>query len=171
MARPLLFLATLLTVAACDAESETRKDAVQAVEAAPAVPLDAAGASATIQAETDDDLQWAASVVELTMLENQGQSTVKLFGTAGGDPAMNGLYTYIAFFQGPADGWKVFRIGDFLDYRLLRDGPGRVDLEVEESVMDPATSEISSRKRRIIVGFSAGAEAAAPAVVTLTPAA
>ena len=33
---------------------------------------------------------------------------------------------------------------------VLREGPGLVDLEIEESVMDPATTEIGSRKRRII---------------------
>ena len=42
--------------------------------------------------------------------EDQG---AKLFATAGGDPAVNGLYTYMAFFAGPADGWTRLSAGRF----------------------------------------------------------
>ena len=94
----------------------------------------------------------------------------KLFGTAGGDPAMNGLYTHIAFFQDPAEGWRVFRIGDVLDYRVLSQRPGRVDLELEESTMDEATGRIGSRTRRVIIGWPIAADGSAPAEVTVTPA-
>ena len=83
---------------------------------------------------------------------------------------MNGLYTYIAFFEGPAEGWKVFKVGDFLDFRVVNEGPGRLDLEIEESVLDSATSEISSRKRYIRVGFAMGPDGQAPETVTVSPA-
>ena len=114
--------------------------------------------------------QWAASVVRLDPLKGQGGATVKLFGTAGGDPAMNGLYTHIAFFKSSAEGWAVFRIGDVLDYEILSEAPGRVDLKLEESMMDAATGQIGSRERRVIVAWTPGASEEPPAAITVTPA-
>ncbi|MGZ9100864.1 MAG: hypothetical protein ACXW3O_14275 [Brevundimonas sp.] len=172
--KPVTFVVVLLGLAACDAQVETRKDALPAEQAAPApaavAPLTAAGPAATLRPDPDPSQQWAAAVVELTPLAQQGDRTVKLFGTAGGDPAMNGLYTHVAFFDSPAEGWRVFRIGDFLDYRLLSDAPGRIDLEIDESTMDQASGEIGSRTRRVIVGWAQAADGAAPATVTVTPA-
>ena len=175
--KPMLFLAALVGLAACDTGVESRKEAVPPVEgqsAAPTAPapapLTAAGPASTLQPDAEVNLQWAASVVELTPLTRQGDVAVKLFGTAGGDPAMNGLYTHVAFFRSPAEGWRVFRIGDFLDYRVRSETPGRVDLEVDESVMDPATQRIGARKRRLIVAWTMGPDAAPPVAVTVTPA-
>lgn len=170
--KPVTFLAALLGLAACDAQVESRKAALPGEQAAPAAaaPLTAAGPAATVQPDTDEGNQWAAAVVELTELTRQGDRTVKLFGTAGGDPAMNGLYTHVAFFDSPAEGWRVFRIGDVLDYRVLSEAPGRVDLEIHESVMDEATGNIGSRTRRIIVGWALATDGSAPATVTVTPA-
>lgn len=170
--KPVTFLAALLGLAACDAQVESRRAAIPAEQAAPAPapPLIAAGPAATVQPDATEGQQWAAAVVELTELTRQGDSTVKLFGTAGGDPAMNGLYTHVAFFDSPAEGWRVFRIGDFLDYRVLSESAGRVDLEINESIMDEATGNIGSRTRRIIVGWARGADGAVPATVAVTPA-
>lgn len=170
--KPVTFLAALLGLAACDAQVESRRAAIPAEQAAPAPapPLIAAGPAATVQPDATEGQQWAAAVVELTELTRQGDSTVKLFGTAGGDPAMNGLYTHVAFFDSPAEGWRVFRIGDFLDYRVLSESAGRVDLEINESIMDEATGNIGSRTRRLIVGWAQGADGAVPAAVTVTPA-
>ena len=167
------FLFAVLALAACDAGVESRDTVLPAEQAAPlprATPLTAAGPAAILQPDADPNQQWAASVVRLDALENQGDRTVKLFGTAGGDPAMNGLYTHVAFFESPAEGWRVFRIGDFLDYRLLSEAPGRIDLEIDESVMDAATGQIGSRKRRIIVGWALPTDGSVPATVTVTPA-
>lgn len=172
--KPVTFLIVLLGLTACDAQVESRKEAVPAAEqAAPApaaAPLTAAGPAATVQPDADEGQQWAASVVELTPLTRQGDRTVKLFGTAGGDPAMNGLYTHVAFFDSPAEGWRVFRIGDFLDYRVLSESPGRVDLEIDESTMDEASGNIGSRTRRVIVGWAIATDGSVPATVTVTPA-
>ncbi len=174
--KPVTFLIAFLGLAACDAQVETRREAVPAAEqtastsAPAAAPLTAAGPAAIVQPDADEGQQWAASVVELTPLTRQGDRTVKLFGTAGGDPAMNGLYTHVAFFDSPAEGWRVFRIGDFLDYRLLSESPGRVDLELTESTMDQASGTIGSRTRRIIVGWAVAADGSVPATVTVTPA-
>ena len=171
--KPVTFLVVLLGLTACDSQVETRKEALlaeQAVPAPAAAPLTAACPAAIVQPDTDEGQQWAASVVALTPLTRQGDRTVKLFGTAGGDPAMNGLYTHVAFFDSPAEGWRVFRIGDFLDYRVLSESPGRVDLEFTESTMDEASGAIGSRTRRVIVGWSLAPEGAVPATVTVAPA-
>ena len=171
--KPAAFLFAVLALAACDAGVESR-DPVLPAEQAPssprAAPLTAAGPAAILQPDTDPNQQWAASVVRLDALENQGDRAMKLFGTAGGDPAMNGLYTHLAFFESPAEGWRVFRIGDFLDYRLLSEAPGRIDLEIDESVLDAATGQIGSRKRRIIVGWALATDGSVPVTVTVTPA-
>ena len=169
--RPLVFVCSLLALSACDAQVESRREAVEGREGGSApeqvAALTPSGAGQALAPETASDLQIAASVVELTPLEGQN---AKLFGTAGGDPAMNGLYVHIAFFIAPAEGWRVFRIGDFLDYRLLSEAPGRIDLEIDESVLDAATGQIGSRKRRIIVGWALPTDGSVPATVTVTPA-
>ena len=166
-----------LSLTACDAISNTGEKVAEGVEAAAsgegapqAAPLTPSGAPVTLTAEaastSDDGLQWAASVVDLDPIPDQD---AKLFGTAGGDPAMNGLYTYIAFFGSPADGWHVYKIGDFLDYTLLSSSPGRVDLDIHESTMDDATGNIGSRHRKVIVQWTAGEDGGPPASVTVTP--
>lgn len=172
--RPVLFLTALVALAACDTGVETRKAVVPAAEQGmpprAIAPLTAAGPAASLTPDGDANLQWSASVVQLDALAKQGTLTAKLFGTAGGDPAMNGLYTHVAFFVSPADGWRVFRIGDFLSYRVLSEAAGRVDLEVEESTHDEATGQIGSRKRRLIVGWAAPTDGSPPTTVTVTPA-
>ena len=170
--RPLVFVCSLLALSACDTQVESRREAVD-VRGGGSAPeqvaaLTPSGSGQTLAPESDAMLQTAASVVELTPLEGQN---AKLFGTAGGDPAMNGLYVYVAFYIDPAEGWRVFRIGDFLDYRVLRAAPGVVDLELTESVMDSATQQIGSQKRRIILGWTPGENGAAPTAVTVTPSA
>lgn len=138
--------------------------------AADAKPLTAAGPSATVAANREEEVQTAAWVVRVDPLSRQGDHTVKLFGTAGGDPAMNGLYSHIAFYEGADTGWAIYRIGDFLDYRVLSESPGRVDLEVTESVLQGDTSDIGSRTRRVIVGWAPPADEGAPESITVTPA-
>ena len=125
---------------------------------------------ATLRPETaDDNLQWAASVIVINELRLQGDNTVKLFGTAGGDPAMNGLYTYLAFYVDPDEGWRVFRIGDFLEYRVVSETRGRVVLAINESVMN-RQSNISSRRRRLLVTWTPGRDGAPPTSVRVTTA-
>ncbi|MEA3031487.1 MAG: hypothetical protein QOG13_2812 [Sphingomonadales bacterium] len=124
----------------------------------------------SIRPDPDENLQWAAAVVRIDALRNQGDATVKLFGTAGGDPAMNGLYTYLAFFESPGDGWRVFRLGDFLTYRILSEARGRVVLEIRDSVMNDRTGDIGTRIRRLLVSWTAGAGGAPPASVRVTSA-
>jgi hypothetical protein len=176
MSRPLLpvagVLAAALSLAACDAMPST-KTTVTATEGpaspAQAAPLTPSGAPEPLTAASPGDagLQQAASVARLNPIPGE---SAKLFGVTGGDPAMNGLYTYIAFFRSPAEDWAVYRIGDFLDYTVLSSANGRIDLDVEESTMDEATTAISSRHRKIIVQWTQGADDAVPTAVTITPA-
>lgn len=155
-------------LAACTFVAAPKSD-----ESAPApVTLTASGEAQTAQAlPASDTLEWAASVVRVDFLDHQeGSAGVKLFGLAGGDPAMNGLHTHLAFFRGPAEPWQVFTIGDFLEYRVLSDSPGRVDLEISESVMNNETGEIGSQTRHLIVTWTATPGGEAPTSITITPA-
>jgi len=170
MRASLIAIAASLALSACSfaaapsSESETPAPA--------AVTLTASGEATVLQAMPfEENMEWAASVTQVDFLENQGESGgVKLFGLAGGDPAMNGLYTQIAFYQSGGDGWLVFRIGDFLNYRVLSDAPGRVDLEIQESTMNAETSEIGSQTRHLIVTWTRGPDGAAPDAIEVTPA-
>jgi len=123
--------------------------------------------AAVVRPDEDENLESAASVVQVNFLQHQGDMTVKLFGAAGGDPAMNGLNTYIAFFDSPQEGWRIFEVGDFLTYRILSETPGRVRLEVSESIMNQRTSEIRSRVRRLTVSWTSAGEDRRPARVSI----
>lgn len=169
---------TALTLGGCDAPKKAEPAAAPPETALPmpdakapatAPAFKPAGQPESMKPATENGLQGAASVVELTYLQNQGDYTVKFFGTAGGDPAMNGLYTYIAFYVGSSSGWRIFKLGDFLEYRVVAEEPGRIDLEVKESVMNDANGEISGRERRIIITWprAAGGE---PEIISVTPA-
>jgi hypothetical protein len=118
----------------------------------------------------DENLQSYASVVEVQALAEATGMDGKIFGVAGGDPAMNGEQTYIAFYRNPAEGWWVYQIGDFLSYRILNQSSGRVDLEVEENTMDQATGTIGTRTRRMILGFTIAPHEEQPVMLEITPA-
>ena len=165
--------ALALSLAACHAgpASKTTGTTAEAPDtpagAAPLTPTGAPIPLAAEQAQGEDGLQWAASVARVDQIPGE---SAKLFGVAGGDPAMNGLQTYIAFFENPADGWAVYEIGDFLDYTVLSHANGRVDLDIHESTLDGASGAIGDRHRRIIVQWTQGADDPAPTAVTVTPA-
>lgn len=123
--------------------------------------------TAIVRPEENENLQWAAAVVQVDLLNLQGDFTVKLFGAAGGDPAMNGLHTYIAFLDSPGDDWRIFQVGDFLSYRILSETPGRVRLEVRESIMNQRTTEIGSRVRRLTISWTSASDDPRPARVSI----
>ena len=140
-----------------------------AAKSTPAEPP-TAGPVVSIMPDTENEsLHVAASVVELDTLQHQGNHAVRVFGMAGGDPAMNGLHTYISFYIDPAEGHRIFSIGDFLDYRVLSDAPGNVQLEIRESTHDAATNQIGERTQRLTVSWSIAAGASAPEEITVTP--
>lgn len=166
----LLIAAALVCLSACNMAVNTSGQDETPAAATPA-PLAASGEpSALAPSDVGDDLNGAVSVVRVDDLELEENGGVKLFGTAGGDPAMNGLYTYIAFYANPMDGWRVFQLGDFLDYRILSETPSRVDLELNESVLDETTGNISSRIRHIIVTWTRDADRNPPSELTISAA-
>ena len=124
----------------------------------------------TVRPDDSEMLQDAATVVVVSPLEHQGDLGAKVFGAAAGDPAMNGLNTYLAFFEPPpVNGWRIFEVGDFLAYTIVAEAPGRLLLEVHESVMHD-NGEIGERTRRLAVTWTAGRDGAAPATVTVATA-
>ena len=128
----------------------------------------AADPAALAPVEDDGDfLQGAAAVDRLASWPEQN---AKLFGVFGGDPAMNGLHTYICFLVDPDEGWRLFEVGDFLDFEVLSASRGRIELEITESRYDQATGLIGHGTRRLILTFDAPTEPdwKAPTVVTMT---
>lgn len=124
----------------------------------------------TLRPDDSAMLQDAATVVLVSPLEHQGDLGAKLFGAAAGDPAMNGLHTYLAFFEPPPEnGWRIFEIGDFLSYTIVSETPGRLLLEVRESVMHD-NGEIGERARRLALSWTPGRDGTPPATVTVAAA-
>jgi hypothetical protein len=128
---------------------------------------------ATLQPESEDYHQYTASVFQRHDLRRQGGGqndlAVHLYGTSGGDPAMNGLNTYIAFWQSAADGHKVFQIGDFNSYRIVSERRGEVVLQVDENTINNAGT-IGSRTRRIRVSWTPPADGSSPSTIRLSAA-
>lgn len=137
-------------------------------EAAAPAALEPSGAPETVEVDDAAWLQAAASVIEMQALPDLN---AKVFGTAAGDPAVNGLYTYIAFFGGAAEGWRVFRLGDFESFEVLASAPGRIDLELRESAIDAESGQVAASTRRIIVGWTPGEDGAPPQTISVTSAA
>jgi hypothetical protein len=124
----------------------------------------------TMRPDDSEMLQDAATVVVVSPLEHQGDLSAKLFGAASGDPAMNGLNTYLAFFEPPpVNGWRIFEIGDFLTYTIVAETPGRLLLEIHESDMHD-NGEIGERTRRLAISWTPGRDGAPPATVTVATA-
>lgn len=126
-------------------------------------PTEAAGEPQAVAPSDEEALQWAASVTEVTVLDGQSG---KVFSTAGGDPAINGLYTYIAFFDGPDAGWRSFMIGDFESWTVAEQAPGRIVLDVSVGRIDGDSGEAVSTSERRIVEWTGEL----PTEVTVTPA-
>ena len=138
--------------------------------AAPALAQPVGGSGpATVAPDEDEGLQVAAGVSQVHVLGHQGEANVTVFGLTGGDPAMNGEYILLSFNGDPAEGSKIFRIGDVLEFRILSDAPGRLLLQVRENVMN-AAGEIGMASRRVLVTWTPGPGGAAPARVTVATA-
>ncbi len=164
---PRVFVTSAIVVASMIASGCMTANGTPLVAAPAETPRPSADAVATLAPDTDENLAWAASVVRVDFVANQTGLTVKLFGTAGGDPAMNGLYTYIAFLGDPHEDWRTFQLGDFIDYRIVSSSSGRVALELHENTM-ASSGEIGSRNRRVIVSWIVGADGTPPATVVVT---
>jgi hypothetical protein len=136
--------------------------------AAPPVSAQPVGVAAPVAVQPDDqsEMQWAASVSQVNMLAHQGDASVSVFSTVGGDPAINGIYVFRSFYISPAEGYRIFKIGDVSQYRIVSETPGRLVLAVTEDGLGEG-GEVSQSRRRVLVIWTPGAEGAPPASVTV----
>jgi hypothetical protein len=148
---------------------QTAADAAPVAKAPTPKLMPARGSPQSLSpAVNDEQARYGANVEQLNPVPHQpATARARLFGMSGGDPAMNGLYTYLAFDAG--EGPAVFLIGNINRYSILAASPGRIDLEIRENGMRP-DGTISNVTRRVIVTWSIPDGASAPARVTVTPA-
>ena len=128
-------------------------------------PATPAGPAVPVQATDDEGTVQAAYVTQVVWVPEIG---AKIFSTAGGDPAINGLYTHIAFPpEAPDESFRVFRIGDFESWEVTEKAPGRIVLSVRQSRIDEATGNPVTENKRWIVTW----QGELPTSVSVTPAA
>lgn len=146
----MLALLVCLSAACTQPSSQQAQSPVApAPEAAALKPATPSGPPIEVAKQSANDaLQAAAAVVQIDPIDG---ADAKLFGTAAGDPAINGLYTYIAVFESAAQGWSVFQIGDFNSYKVDASTPEQVTLTVSRSWIDETTGEPKTKEERLIV--------------------
>jgi hypothetical protein len=155
--RHLTLAAAAALLAACQpAATDVAKPAetAAAVEApAPPEPAKPSGAPVEVQAEPENrELMSAAHVTDIHFVKD---ADVKLFSTAGGDPAINGLYTYLAMYVQP-EGWsRIFMIGDFNSWDVVEESPTRVVLKVSRSWVEDGTGDIKTKEEKLILDVPA----------------
>ena len=102
----------------------------------------------TAEAESEA-LFGAASVTDIHFVKN---ADVKLFSTAGGDPAINGLYTYLAIWTEEERDWsRIFMLGDFNSWDVIEESPTRIVLKVSRSWLAEGTGDIKTAEEKLIV--------------------
>jgi hypothetical protein len=154
----LAILAGALALTACQpAAQEPARPAEPAAEAAPVPaavePAKPSGPAKAVEAE--DDHMPEAWVTDVHHIKD---ADFKIFSTAGGDPAMNGLYTYLAAFT-PPDGWtRVYMLGDFNSWEVIEESPTRVVLKISHHVLDEPTGDIKTVEEKLIVDLPATPE-------------
>lgn len=160
-------LAGALALAACQPAAEgpaapTEPTALEAPAAPAAVePAKPSGPAKTIEAE--DDHMPEAWVTDVHLIKD---ADFKIFSTAGGDPAINGLYTYLAAYT-PPDGWtRVYMLGDFNSWEVIEESPARAVLKVSRSWVEEGSGDIKTADEKLIIDLPATAETP----VTVTPA-
>ncbi len=164
MTRTILILTVMLGLAACD-DAEAPISRPKA--APPPTPMSVAktparpsGPGAVTPAVPSDELQEAASVSQLHAMP---QLNAKVFSVSGGDPAVNGLVTYLALFAGSAEGWRSYPLGDYAEWRVVEAKAGRIVLAVRQDTAGP-DGNIVKRSRHVHVAF-AWNDGAPPAAV------
>lgn len=156
-----LVLVAAFALSACGVVSLSGPSGEKQETAAPATP---SGPPAQVAlAEGDHPEAWVTETVFLSNAPNGA----KVYSVAGGDPAINGLYTYIAGYDTnePGGGWRVFQIGDFNSWSVVEDRGTEVVLAVSRSSMGD-DGEIQTADERYIVSVP-GPDATS---ITVTPA-
>ena len=154
MTRAILILTVILGLAACD---DAEAPVSRAKAAPPPTPMSVAkaparprGPGAVTPAVPPAELQEAASV---SQLQPMPQLNAKVYSVSGGDPAVNGLVTYLALFAGSADGWRSYPLGDYAEWRVVEATAGRIVLAVRQDTAGP-DGNILRRSRHVHVGFA-----------------
>ena len=161
----LAILAGALALAACQPATETpAAPAEPAAPAAPATPtVEPAKPSGPAKAvEAEDDHFPEAYVTDVHHIKD---ADFKVFSTAGGDPAVNGLYTYLARYNDDERGWtQVYMLGDFNSWEIVEESPTRIVLKVSRSWVEQESGDIKTADEKLIVDLPATAET--PVMVT-----
>lgn len=163
----LAILAGALALAACQpaAEGPATPGQPAALEApvAPAAVETAKPSGPAKAIEAEDDHMPEAWVTDVHLIKD---ADFKIFSTAGGDPAINGLYTYLAAYT-PPDGWtRVYMLGDFNSWEVIEESATRAVLKVSRSWVEEGSGDIKTADEKLIIDLPAMAETP----VTVTPA-
>jgi hypothetical protein len=183
MVRKVILSAVVVTglmLGACNNATATAEgapaDKAAAVAASTFTPV-AGAAVETLKPEPLDgegEVGFLPGIVRYDVIPNQtGDGFARIIGTAGGDPAANGLMTYLVFSTVHAG--EVLTIGNIIDYRIVGVSPGKVDLEIDQSkAADDGT--LSTETRKVVLAWTVPADAednpdqSVGATVTVTPA-
>jgi hypothetical protein len=158
-------IATLgLVAAACSpAPASTPAAPAATPELAAPAPEPAKPSGPPVSVEVDDDHHPEAWVTDVHLVKD---ADLKIYSTAGGDPAINGLYTYLTVYTQP-DGWtRTYMIGDFNSWEVIEESPTRVVLKVSRSWIDEPTGDIKTAEEKRIIEVSPDPEKP----ITVTPA-
>ena len=165
MTRMGLMLTVVAGLAACDHPDAPARPK----PSPPPTPLSVAKApvrptepGAVVPALSGAQMQDAAAVSQLHLMP---RLNAKVFSVSGGDPAVNGLVTYLGLFAGSAEGWRVYPLGDFAAWRVVEAGPGRVVIATVEDVSE-AGGAIVKRRGHVHVSYVASGQTP-PAAVTV----
>lgn len=95
--------------------------------------------------------QPGAYVTDVKWLE-KSEAGAKIYSTAGGDPAINGLYTYLAVYsEEPGGGWNVFQIGDFNEWKIVEETKEHVVLAVSRSWVEQSSGDIKTVEEKLSI--------------------
>ncbi|WP_395943938.1 hypothetical protein [Brevundimonas sp.] len=108
------------------------------------------GPGAASPAVSTEEMGTAADVSQFQALP---ALNAKVFSLSGGDPAANGLVTYFALFGGPAEGWRAYAVGDYVEWKMTEARAGRVVLAVKQEAAGP-DGNIRSQSRHVFIDFA-----------------
>lgn len=141
--------------AATGEAAATAPDTAAAPVSAPTFAAADGAGPETLAPEASDVEGEAASlggIVRFDAVPGQsGEGFVRLIGTAGGDPAANGLMTYLVI-STAHDSW-VYTIGNIIDYRIKGAADGRLDLEIDETTVAD-NGDMNTATRKLIVTWT-----------------
>lgn len=151
LALPLLALLALAACAPKPAASATSSETptpLPSLTVAPAeAPATPSGPATPVKAGKLDAS--AAFVSDVKWLKsNMG---AKVFSVGAPDPEINGLLTYLGVFEGVGGGWRTYLLGNFSDWMIAEDAPGKVVVRVRREWVDPSTHDTRAAWEKLIV--------------------